>query len=163
MRTMQRWKKSILLAPASYTSIQGGNVNFVSLSNYQHAVVEVITGAIVGAGPALTLLQAKNVEGSGNKALGFTIVWQNRFLNSPDEIQDLWEKQTVVDTVTLLPNTGYRIEVDTDELDVTNDFDCIRPNITAPGTSLLYVVSVELHSPRYTGQGNKVQPTSRVN
>lgn len=163
MRTMQRWKKVILFAPASYTSIQGGNVNFVCLAGYQHAVVEVITGALVGAGPALTLRQAKNVEGSGDKAFTFAQVWQNKFLQSPEENQDLWEKQTVVNTVTLEANTAYRIEIDNDEMDVTENYDSIRPNITAAGTSLLYAVSIELHSPRYTGQGNKNQPSSRVN
>lgn len=163
-KTMQNFKDVPIIQPASITTAQGGNYNFVSLRDCQNASIVIRTGALSGAAPACTLQQAKNIEGNGNKALSFAKVWENHpNVSNADEV-DLWTEVDVTsDTFNLAASCNYRIEIDCSKLDVSNGFDCIRPHFAAPGTSLVYSVSIELHNLRYQGEGKLNQHGARVN
>lgn len=126
------------LLPVSLTGAHGGNVNFISIRNYQAVSLIVHTGTLVSTAPALTVNQAKNVEGNGSKAIAFDRYFSSLTTNSPDEESDRWDETTgAAGSITLAADTMYEIPILTDILDVQNDFDCVRAMITAPGTSLV--------------------------
>lgn len=159
-----RFKEVNFIQPVSQTAAQGGNYNFVSMRNAQYASVNIRTGVLTSTAPAVTMQQAKNVEGDGSKALAIPTVWINIPASSPQDEADLWIENTVTsDTFNLASNTNYRIDYDASQLDASNNFDCIRPSIAAPGTSILISVTVLLYGLRYTGKGKSNQPSATVN
>ena len=153
-----------IISPVSTAVAQGPGYNFISMKNAQHASINIRCGVLTSTASAVTLEQAKNVEGGSVKALGFLKVWQQIPTNSPEEITDLWEELDVTsNTFNVTSNRNYRIELDAAELDVDNGFDCFRLKLSAPGTSLLICAHAELTNLRYTGEGNLSQPSAKIN
>lgn len=164
MRSVYHIKHVPIIQPVSITALQGGNYNFISLKDYLYAEILIATGVLTSTASAVTLQQAKNVEGNGAKSFSFAKMWRNIPASSPQDEQDLWQEIDVSsDTFNVASNVNYRIPIDPAELDVDNDFDCIRPHLSAPGTSLLVYVSALLYLPRYAGLGKKVMHSAKVN
>lgn len=164
MRFPYNFKDVSVISPISITTAQGGNYNYVSMRGCQRASVCIRTGVLTSTASAVTLTQAKNVEGNGSKALAFAKYWQQVPASSPQDEQDLWQElDATSNTFNVASNRNYRIEVEASSLDVTNGFDCIRPEISAPGTSLLISVNIILWGLRYTGKGNANQPSASLN
>ena len=164
MKTPYHFKDVGIIAPVSITAIQGGNYNFRSLKDYLHATVVIRCGILTGAASAATLQQAKNVEGNGAKALAFTKYWYNVPGASPQDEQDLWQEvDAASNTFDVASSTNYRIEIEPAMLDVDNNFDCIRPHLSAPGTSLVACVYIEFHKPKFQGLGKKNMHSVAVN
>ena len=153
------------LVPTSLTGAHGGNVNFISIRNYQAVSLLVHTGALSSTAPVLTINQAKNVEGNGSKAIAFDRYFSSLTTNSPDEESDRWDETTGASgSITLAANTMYEIPILVDILDVQNNFDCVRAMITAPGTSLLTALAWHLRGGPEGLTGNiKHIPSTAVN
>ena len=117
---------------------QGGNYPFVSLRNYQGGAFLLSVGAHSGSAAAFTVQQAKNVEGNGAKALSYDVYASNAVNSSPTEESDKWFKTTGASgTFNLAAQTNYIIPVRPGELDVSNNFDCIRGHLAAPDAATL--------------------------
>jgi len=163
-KLMHNMKAVTIISPVSTGAAQGGNYGFISMKNAQHASINIRCGILTGAAAAVTLQQAKNVEGNGNKALGFTKVWMNVPTVSNVDEQDLWtEVDVAANTFNTASNRNYRIELDAAELDVDNSFDCFRLHLSAAGTSLVVAADATLTNLRYTGEGNLSQPSAKIN
>lgn len=140
--------------------------DWVSLKNYKHAVI-VFHSAIGTAGddPTVTLLQASAVAGTGSKALNIntskifkkqaasnllsTGAWSSA---SSDVTANAWTNTDAAEQEVLVV-----IEVDADELDVDNGFDCISISVADVGTNAqLGAAYYILSEPRYSAQATSM-------
>lgn len=163
---MQRYFRDKLVPfalPISITSTAiGGDRNFISLANYDHATVLFLCGTVASAGNAITFLQAKNIEGNGSKALAFAKYAYCIRTTSPADEADLWQ-EVVASSLTTAGGVAYCFEIDGAMLDVDNGFDCFRPDIGSAASANLIACLVMLSRPRYLGHTKQLMPSSNVN
>lgn len=120
--------------------------DYVSMKGYNHLTI-ILHFGVVGTGTALTLKQAKDVAATGEKALAFKKVYINEGLTT----DTLTETAVTSDSYTVASTNSnlYVVEIDSSELDVDNDFDCVRFDLAAgAGTTLLSALCI-LSVPRY--------------
>jgi hypothetical protein len=156
MKFVQNNQLVVGLAP--YDMGAGAGVgDFVSLKLYRRiAIVLAKAAGYAGQSPVLTIQQAKDVAGTGAKALNFT------------EYAAKTGAQTGVGTFTRSTQTAANtlaavggsqelivVEFDAEELDVNGGFTCVRASLSDPGSTeggsygtLLYILS----DPRYSGE-----------
>jgi len=128
------------------------NGTFISLKNFNHVTVVIVQGAWAGGTPALTARQAPDVAGTAAKAAPLSFYWQKAAVAAGQ-----FTKTAVVSNTFNLPataNTVTVLEIDAEELDVTNGFDCFQIQSGTPGAnadllSMFYILS----EPRYNGAG----------
>lgn len=126
---------------------------WVSLKSYNHiTIIIAFKNATTVTGSAITLLQATAVAGTGSKALAFSKMWA-----VVDDASTAVPVETAVaantfTTAAVDSKTGfYVIEVDADDLDINNGFDCIRAG-TGNGTATTLTVDYILSGARYGGE-----------
>ncbi len=116
--------------------------DYVCMKNYHHLTVVIAIDNGTATGGAITLKQATAVAGTGEKALGFTKMFQNIDTGAADALAE-----TAVTSDTFTPssvndkNLVYVIEIPAASLDVDGGFDCIRvgtADATAAVTSVMY-------------------------
>ena len=133
--------------PKNYSGAASGNT-WISMKNYNHLTVHILTGAWAGGTAAVTINQATAVAGTSQKALAFSSQWTNIADTTGDALV-----QTAVTSNTFSLNTAnciYVIEVDAATLDATNNFDCLSVQIASPGSNAdLYSMSYILSGSRY--------------
>lgn len=122
--------------------------DYYSLKAYNHITFIIAQGAWAGGTPAVTLKQATDVAGTGEKALSFSYRWTQVALTGTG-----YTKTAVTSDTFNLPATANTInvlEVEASDLDTNNGFDCVRVAIASPGASadLICVVAI-LSQPRY--------------
>ena len=134
----------------------GGALNgdYISLKNY--AGVSIIISVDVTASAtdsSITLSQATDVTDSqsDDKALGFTFMWQNLDTETAEALAKTAVTSNTFEAGGVTKSTLYIIEVRADELDVANNFDCLRVKMGDIATANVSVIYV-LHSPRYRDQ-----------
>jgi len=125
---------------------------WVSLKAYNHLTVLVsFKNATTVTGSAIGLSQATAVAGTSAKTLAFT---KMRALIDDATSVTLTETAVVSNTFTTdatNSKTGYYIiEVDADDLDLANGFDCVRAS-TGDGTAATIEVTYILSGPRFGG------------
>lgn len=133
--------------------------DWISLRNYSHATIVLIQGAWAGGTPAVTLSQALDVTGATPKALSFNRRWSKIGLGAGSTFASL---AVTSDTFNLsaIANTITIIEVDGDDLDVTNGYDCLAVNVASPGANAdLLTVLYVLSGARYS---QAVMPDAKV-
>src|ERR1022692_3257485 len=117
--------------PQSYSSLT--NVaQYLSMKLYGRVVFRIDTGAWAAGTAAVTLAQATAVAGTGTKALAFAEMWVNT-VAAPDTFT-----QTAVVANTFVLDTAaltYLIEVDANQLDNANSFDCVAVIVASPGAN----------------------------
>ncbi len=138
-----------------------GDTDYVSLKGYRRCpiIISIADGTAV-TGSAITLKQATDVAGTGEKALAFT-----RMLANTDYAASKAMTETAVASNTFTTQTTnskdslYIIDVDADTLDVANGFDCLRVDGTghAATASRGVVVLYNLYGARYSG--GAIDPT----
>jgi hypothetical protein len=149
MRLVDKLKPVIGLDPVVPSS---STPDYVSLKNYKHlTAIVLVKNATTVTGSAITLLQASAVAGTGEKALAFTKVWANTDTGAGDTLTETAvSSNTFTTNSTNSKNLMYVIEVDAQDLDIDNGFDCVRVgtgNATAATVTVLYILS----QPRYSG------------
>ena len=146
----------------------GPDRSFVSMENYPYCRVLIQIGNIA-ANATLTFKQATNVGGGSNKALGFTTIWQADAGAGAPQDQDKFIKTTVsANSYTILNAThdSYLmvVEFKADALDVTNRFDCIRPNIACGAGATLISCQIDMMDGKFIGSLDpKVMPSMLLN
>jgi len=134
-----------------------GDTTYVSLKNFRklQIVISIADGTGV-TGSTITLKQSTNVANSlsNEKALGFT-----RMLSNVDYVASKVMNETAVVANTFTTQTTnskdslYIIEIDAEDLDLANGFDCVRVDCTghAASASRGCVVLYNLFGARYSG------------
>lgn len=120
--------------------------DYVSMKNYHHLTVVVgLTPASGTDTAAITLKQASDVAGTGEKALDFTRAWRNPTSTSNDTLTETVYASSIT-TSAVAAKELFVLEIDAADLDTLNGFDCVRANVTDPGVVstpafVLYILS----------------------
>lgn len=111
----------------------------VSLKGYlRMAVVLLCDNATTVTGSAVTLKQATDVAGSGEKALAFDKMWANEDTGATDTlVETAVTSDTFTTDTTNAKNLMYVIEIEAADLDVANDFDCVRVDLATSVASII--------------------------
>ena len=131
----------VAFAPGTPSS---ANPPYVSFKNY-HRISVVIVGdnATTVTGSAVTLVQATDTSGTGEKALSFSKVHRNIDVAAANTLE---EADVTSDTFTTTAvdnkNSVYVIDIRPDMLDIDNGFDSVAVNLgntTAQAAAAFYL------------------------
>lgn len=142
-------------APVNLGSARTGDV--VCLKNYRRCLVLFHKGiGPAGDDPTITLLQGTDVAFATNKALTFTTLHVKQ---DPTSLGDVgqWTKvtqaaaNTYIDTTSAEQQAIWAIDIKAEDLDIANDYDCIRASFADAGTTtqigdLLYILYDPIYS-----------------
>src|SRR5262245_55351632 len=140
------------IAPKDITgAAQAGD--WMSLKYYSHLTVIILQGAWAAGTPAVTLQQAIAVAGTSPKALAFDKMWNKVGLGAGTTFT-MNNVTNSTFNLTAVANTITVLEIDGDDLDVTNGYDCVQVNVGTPGANadLLGVIYL-LSGARYPQAG----------
>lgn len=124
--------------------------DYVSLKNFSRCtvIINVDNGATV-TGSAITLKQATAVAGTSEKALAFDKVFANTDTGAADTLTETAvSSNTFTTDNTNAKNLQYVIEIAASDLDVANNFDCLRVG-AANGANMVCGITYILHGQRY--------------
>lgn len=125
----------------------------VSLKNYgKLAILLAIDPASGTDVTAVTLKQSKTVDDSPSteKELAFTKVWKNGDTGLSDALVETAVSNNTFNTSALAASELFVIEIDSNDLDVENGFDCVRIALTDPGSVSTPVAAIYvLYQARY--------------
>lgn len=141
------------IAPLDLQTARNGD--YVSLKNASHLTVVVIKGqGTDGDDPTFTFQQASDVAGTGAKNLAVIDEYFEKEENAANlEATGAWTRVTQTASQTVSPGDPsaqsaalYVFEIEADQLDVDNGFDCVRVNVGDTGTNaqlgaILYILS----------------------
>lgn len=105
-----------------------GDCDYVSLKNFDRCTIVIsVDNAATVTGGDITLKQATAVAGTGEKALAFGTMYANLDCAAGDTLTaTAVTGNTFTTNVTDNKNLMYVIEVNAEDLDIANGFDCIR-------------------------------------
>lgn len=136
------------IAPQAGAAITG---DYISMKKAGHVTVLVHINQANAAPVAITLEQATAVAGTGSKAL---VTEVPVFLVADAATSDTWVRQTDAVGFTTSADLKHKIvafEVDAEDLDVANGFDCLTVKTAASNaaniTSAVYVASKLRYGP----------------
>ncbi len=120
--------------------------DYVNLKNYNHLTIVIdASNAVTVTGSAITLKQATTVAGAGEKPLSFTKAWRNVDTAASDLLAEFAvASDAFTADATNSKKLMYVIEVDANDLDLDNGFDCLRlgtGNAVAQTVNALYILS----------------------
>ena len=157
MRLVEECQKVGGISPIDLND--GANAgDWVSMKNYNHCTIILYCAVgTAGSDPVITLDQATAVDGTDTKALNVTEIYH--------KVSTLLTTTSVFTRVTQTAADGYDsdpiaggeteniivIEVDRDQLDTDNDFDCLQADVAQMGAAKHGCVLYILSEPRYTG------------
>ncbi len=154
---VQKYKFVNLLIGAT-TSVGPGNIDtdavrafdYVSMKDYGHLTLVVQLG-VTGGASNVTLLQASDVAATGEKALAFSTAYRN--LTATGAADALSSFAVTSDTFATSTNDGvmYVIEIDAEDLDVDNGFDCVTIAMSDPAAATNVNILAILSDSRYPG------------
>jgi len=127
--------------PAVDLSAGANTGDYISIKNAERAAVVFVSGVgTAGDDPTLTLQQAQDVAGTGVKALNFMTIYVKQAAVSLAAVTG-WTKVTQAAANTYTEATAaeqsliWIVEIDPNELDVANGFDCIRATVADVGNN----------------------------
>lgn len=130
--------------------------DYVSLKGYGKCTIVIsVKNATTVTGSDITVKQATAVAGTGEKAVTFTRAWRNIDTAASDTLAEFAVTNSTFTTDnTNSKNLMYVLEVRHDDLDIDNDFDCVRAG-TGNATAATVHVTYILWPTRYSGLGAK--------
>lgn len=127
------------ILPIALTTARTGRA--VSLKNYRRCLIVFYKGiGTAGDDPTITLLQGTDIAFGTNKALNFTKIYVKQDLTKLSDVGQ-WTKnsQAAANTYTDLTSAEqaalWAIDVKQEDLDIANNYDCIRASISDVGTN----------------------------
>lgn len=122
--------------------------DYMSLKLYRRVLFIISQGAWAGGTPAVTLLQGTGGIGTGSKALALTKYWSKVAIAGTTWVEAAVTANTF--NLTATANTMTAIEVNADDLDADNEFNCVSVQVASPGTNadLISIIAI-LGDPRY--------------
>ncbi len=145
------------IAPVDINNIVT-NTKPVSMKNYGHCTFVIDCGVIHGSSSATAQVwEATSVAFSTAKTLNMDSYWVNTASGA------IYTNTTATDDCVPIIGTSdaktFIVEVDADQLDADNGYDCLRLDISSPGAySTILGVTTILSEPRYTGS-EEAQPS----
>ena len=139
MRLHEFLKPVTGLAPITPSS---STPDYVSLKNAERLLVVIMAdnGATVTAS-AITLKQATAVAGTGEKALAFATYWANTDTGAADALTETTATSNTFSTDnTDNKNLLYVLDVKPTDLDINNNFDCVRVGTGNAANTVLSVL-----------------------
>lgn len=139
-------------------STAANNGDWVSLKNFDRCTIVVFKAAgTAGDDPVITLRQAQDVSGTGAKALNFTRVdYKTGTLTAVGAYTTATQAaaNTYTDAASAEVQGLFLVEVQSENLDTNNGFDCLQVQIPDVGANAqlgcaLYI----LRGARYQGAG----------
>src|SRR5262245_46238700 len=118
---------------------------WISLKYYRQCTIVITQAAWAGGTPAVTLTQAKDVQGTDPKPLPF----EKRYHQATNTGATGYVESAVTNNTFNLPatpNQNHLIEIDAATLDVDNGYDCLQLNIGTPGANADLLSAVYLLS-----------------
>jgi hypothetical protein len=127
-----------------------GDCVYVSMKNYRRLRVTIdVLNATTVTGGTVTLKQATAVAGTSEKALAFTRMLANIDVGASQVmVETAVSNNTFVTDTTNSKRLRYVIDVDADDLDSANSFDCFRVDVTGMANAVGNVV-YDLYGARY--------------
>lgn len=129
-------------APKVLTTARTADV--VCMKNYRRCLVVFHKGiGTAGDDPTITLLQGTDVAFGTNKALTFTNIYKKQDPTSLGDVAQ-WTKvtqaaaNTYTDTTSAEQEAIWAIDIKAEDLDIANNYDCIRASIGDVGTNAQY-------------------------
>jgi len=144
----------LAIAPQAGGSAIAGD--YISMKKTEHVTIEVIVAQGNATPPAITLHQATEVAGTGNKALAKDV---GILLVASAAASDVVVKQTSGVAFTpgaALANKIVIFEVPVDALDIDNGFDCIQVRAGASNALNLISATYWCSGERYHGKSKIV-------
>ena len=132
-----------------------GDTTYVSMKGYRRAqiIISIADGTTV-TGSTITLQQAKTVAAGSEKPLAFTRMLANVDYGASKTMTETAVTNNTFTTQTVNSKDSlYIIDIDSDDLDVANGFDCFRVDGTghAATSSRGVCVIYNLYGARYSG------------
>lgn len=122
----------------------GSGEDYVSLKAYlRFAAIVLVDNATTVTGSTLLFKQATDVGGAGEKPLTWSKHWKNEDTGASDALV-LDETGVEVTDATNAKNLMYVFEFEAGDLDVANNFDCVRIDTTAATAAVLSVLYLGL-------------------
>lgn len=154
MRLMENSQLVVGIVPVDLATAANAG-DWVSLKGYRRCRIIFIKGAGGGSDdPVITLNQATAVAGTGTKAL--SIVTEGWKKDGTQTGIGTFTKatQAAASTFTVSGAAGnqglWTLEVEANQLDTDNDFDCLQASIADTGTfAQLGTLLYELYEPRF--------------
>lgn len=153
MKFVQNYKIFSVIKPVSLRSAPQGPV-YSTLKHYPWVTYLFSFGAGAGT-PAISFQQALNTNGNSAKTLGFTEGWVIPPSLTGDQDDQMGRFTVSGNSFNGAASTDYAIEFSANQLDVSNNFDCIRPLIASTTADLFVSVVAIFSRGRYIGEGNK--------
>ena len=127
-----------------------GDCDYVSMKGYSKmTIVIAVDNATTVTGGAVTLKQATDVAGTSEKELAFSTMWANTDAAAGDTLTSTAvTSNTFTTSTTDNKNLLYVIELDADQLDVANGFDCVRVDVLSMANAVGFVQYI-LHGARF--------------
>lgn len=124
--------------------------DYVSMKGFQKLTAIIIAdNATSVTGSAITLVQASVVAGTDGKALAFSKMWANADTGASDTLTETAVTSNTFTTATTdNKNLLYVIEIDADDLDADNGFDCVRVGTANAANTVVSVIYI-LHGAKY--------------
>lgn len=126
------------IIPVDFSSA-ANNGDWVSLKNYSRCTVVLFKAAgTAGDDPVITLRQAQDVSGTGAKALNFTRVdYKRGTMTSVGTFSTATQAaaNTYTDDTSAEAQGLFVVEVESEDLDVNNGFDCLQLQIPDVGSN----------------------------
>jgi hypothetical protein len=149
MRVAEKDKLIWAGEPKNYTGA-AMTAKYVSLKNFGHLAIYILTGAWAAGTAAVTLSQATTVAGAGAKALNFVDYYDDKTTSGTLVLKAAVSNTFNLDTA----NKLFVIEIEPTTLDVAGGFDCVTLAVASPGANAdFYGVMYHLAQARYGPQG----------
>jgi hypothetical protein len=127
------------ILPLALTTARTGRV--VSLKNYRRCLVLLYKGiGTASDDPNITILQGTDIAFGTNKALNFTTIYVKQDLTKLSDVGQ-WTKvtqaagNTYTDATSAEQAALWAIDFKAEDLDIANNYDCIRAAISDVGTN----------------------------
>lgn len=154
-RLLERLQIAWGFGPIELTSARTGDV--ICMKGYKRCGILLIKGiGTAGQDPTVTVLQGTDVAFGTNKALNFTELYVKQ---DPTSLADVgqWTKvtqaagNTYTDATSAEQATLWWIEFKAEDLDIANNYDCIRASLGDAGTNtqlgaLIYILGDPLYA-----------------
>jgi hypothetical protein len=125
--------------PVALTTARVGDV--VSFKGYRRCAIFLWTMVgTAGDDPTITVLQGTDVTLAGSKALNFTRIYTKQDLTKLSDVGQ-WTKvsqaagNTYTDLTAAEQETLWGIDIKAEDLDINNDYDCLRVSCSDVGTN----------------------------
>lgn len=134
----------------------GGDFQFACMKNFAHATCFWLFGNIA-ADATISIEQAKDIGGNSAKAYTIDTLYKQQCNAGTNYDQTKFIEEAVNATSRTIANASedsylFMVEIEGEQLDVSNGFDCLRPKVVNGAGATLVTMGVIFSNPRFQGR-----------